>query len=78
LALTHSYFAQDDAMMQENITVGEWRRNYKAVSSSSQIGESNYAGFAYDAVWTFAYALDKLNKENQSFISDIHSEDATK
>ncbi|XP_069698476.1 uncharacterized protein [Periplaneta americana] len=77
LALTHAYFAPDSELMQENITVGQWREKYKNVCRSRNVSESNYAGFAYDAVWTYALALNKLMKENQTFLSDIHSSVST-
>lgn len=33
-----------------------------------------YAGFAYDAMWTYALAVDTLLKENQSYVFDLHSD----
>ena len=33
-----------------------------------------HSGYVYDAVWLYALALDKLIKQNQSYIQDIHSE----
>jgi len=63
--------------MQENITVGQWREKYKLLCRARNVDESNYAGFAYDAVWTYALALTSLVKENQSLLSDIHSNVST-
>ena len=63
--------------MQENITVGQWREKYKSLCRARNVNESNYAGFAYDAVWTYALALNNLVKENQSLLSDIHSSVST-
>lgn len=74
--MTHAYWAPDDQIMQENITVGEWKRRYKNESRDNSVSE--YAGFAYDAVWTYAYALSKLSKEDPEAISDLHSENTTK
>lgn len=73
--MTHAYWAPDDQIMQENITVGEWKRNYVKEKKSMP---SEYAGFAYDAVWTYAYALSKLSKIDPEAISDLHSENTTK
>ena len=67
-----------DSIMQENKTVREWRESYRNTCRATNTTESNYAGFAYDAYWTYAYALDKLLKENQSYISSMHTESATK
>lgn len=77
LSLAHAYFASDWELMQENITVGQWRENYKSLCRARNVDESNYAGFAYDAVWTYALALNNLMKENQSLLSDIHSNMST-
>jgi hypothetical protein len=77
LALTHAYYAPDTDIMQEEITVGEWKVQYKKKCDKARVNPSNYGGYAYDAVWTYAYALDKLFQENQSYISNLHSEAAT-
>lgn len=61
--------------MQENKTVEEWKKEYSLVSRTEQ---SNYAGYAYDAVWTYAFALDKLLKEYPEAISDLHSDQTTR
>lgn len=76
-ALTHQYFAADNEIMQENITVGEWRTKYRTQQSNGS-EESNYAGYAYDAVWAYAYALDKLIKYNESYASSLHVENTSK
>ncbi|KAJ8951813.1 hypothetical protein NQ318_019786 [Aromia moschata] len=70
-AMTHSYFAPDDAIMQENKTVRQWRDLYER---GGQI-KSNYAGFAYDAVWVYALALDKLVKTDPKALPNLHSDD---
>nr|CAD7396592.1 unnamed protein product [Timema poppensis] len=77
LALTHSYFAPDDQVMQEGKTVGEWRKNYSKICAAKNVSQSNYAGYAYDAVWTYAYALNRMTKENPSYLSDLHSNTTT-
>lgn len=77
LALTHQYFAADSEIMQENITVGEWRAKYRKKQNNGS-EESNYAGYAYDAVWAYAYALDKLIKFNESYASSLHMENTTR
>lgn len=78
-SLTSAFFAPDDAVMQENITVGEWRQNYmREITNKTGAKSSNYAGFAYDAVWTYALALDKLIKEDPEAIAGMHSANTTK
>ncbi|XP_063228981.1 atrial natriuretic peptide receptor 2-like [Bacillus rossius redtenbacheri] len=78
LALTHAYFAPDEELMEEGITVGEWRNMYKEKCQSKKELESTYAGFAYDAVWVYALALNTLMKEDQSYLSALHSEATTR
>lgn len=39
--------------------------------------ETDYAGFTYDAVWTYALALDKLFKEDDSYTSNLRSRNTT-
>jgi hypothetical protein len=33
---------------------------------------NKYSGYVYDAVWLYALALDRLIKQNKSYIQDIH------
>lgn len=63
--------------MQENISVGNWKENYANACAAINTSTSNYAGFAYDAVWTFALALDKLVKEDSEAVSNLHSPNTT-
>ncbi|XP_018331316.1 uncharacterized protein LOC108741146 [Agrilus planipennis] len=74
-SLSSAFFAPNDSIMQENITVGEWRERY--AKNSSILGASNYAGFAYDAVWVYALALNKLVEDNPMAISNLHSPETT-
>ncbi|XP_029044486.2 receptor-type guanylate cyclase gcy-4-like [Osmia bicornis bicornis] len=73
LGLSHAYFAPDDDIMQQGITVRQWRDRYEQYCQKKRQPPSNYAGFAYDAMWTYAYAMDRLLKENQSYVFDLHS-----
>ncbi|XP_076647965.1 uncharacterized protein LOC143356288 [Halictus rubicundus] len=75
LGISHAYFGQDDAIMQENITVREWRNNYEAECIRRKLPPSDYAGYAYDAMWTYAYAMDQLLKEKEAYIFDLHSQE---
>lgn len=74
LGLSHAYFARDDDTMQEGITVHEWRERYENACRAQNQQPSNYAGYAYDAMWTYAYAIDRLIHENQSYVFDLHSD----
>lgn len=72
-SLAHSYYAPDDAIMQENITVGEWREKY----ANETAFPSDYGGFAYDAVWVYALAIDKLYQMDPFAVAQLHSEKYT-
>lgn len=74
LSLSHAYFAPDNEIMQDGITVRQWRDRYEEDCRNKNEPPSNYAGFAYDAMWTYAYAMDRLLRENQSYVYDLHSE----
>ncbi|KAF2904495.1 hypothetical protein ILUMI_01678, partial [Ignelater luminosus] len=77
-SLTSAFFAPNDSVMQENITVGEWRQNYMSeIRNKTGAKSSNYAGFAYDAVWTYALALDRLIKEDPEAVAGMHSDNTT-
>lgn len=80
-SVSHAFFASDNTIMQEGKTVRQWRDEYEhqVKQSSKNIGKpSNYAGYAYDAMWTYAYAVDRLIKENNGYISDYHTEPIVK
>lgn len=74
-SLAHEPFAADDAIMQENRTVGEWKQRFRNITKSPP--DNDYIGFIYDAVWVYAYALDKLIKESPAYLVDLHSENTT-
>ena len=62
--------------METNRKVGTWRTEVKdALIQRSMDGDNpnKYSGYVYDAVWLYAHSLDRLIKQNQSYIQDIHS-----
>lgn len=72
-SMAHSFYAPNDTVVQGNITVAQWIDKV-----TQNVSLSNYAGYAYDAMWTYALAWDKLIKEYPEFVSDMHSENTTK
>ena len=76
-SLQYAYFAPDEFVMQENITVKQWKLSYEKSCEMINKSVSDYAGYAYDAVWTYAYALDRLLKQNHSHIVDLHTDSTT-
>uniref|UniRef100_A0A8D8NPL4 Gamma-aminobutyric acid type B receptor subunit 2 n=4 Tax=Culex pipiens TaxID=7175 RepID=A0A8D8NPL4_CULPI len=78
-SLSHAPFADNRVALEtSNATVGEWRTEYRKILQSHDLLESDYAGYAYDAVWVYALALDKLIREDPSYLSDLHSMKTTK
>lgn len=71
-SLSHAAFADPDAVMQEGLTVSDWTDRYQTVSNGTT---SMYAGFAYDAVWVYAYVLDRLYREDPALLSDMRAKD---
>lgn len=76
MSLHPKAFADDNATMQDNKTVGDWRKQYRMLAVSQDREDVDYGGYAYDAVWVFALAADALFKKNHSYKSSIH-EDGT-
>lgn len=76
--MTSAFFGNTDSTIPENITVGKWHENYLDRCKERGTGTSNYSTFAYDAVWTYALALDKLIKEDPEAIADMHSMNTTR
>lgn len=75
LGLSFAHYAPDNQIMQENKTVGEWKTEYSHyLSTKYNATPSDYGGYAYDAIWMLAFALDKLMKMDSSFLSSIHNE----
>ncbi|XP_034938536.1 uncharacterized protein [Chelonus insularis] len=73
-SVSHAFYADDNEIMQEGITVRQWRDRYETLCKTANQSPSLYAGYVYDAMWTYAYAVDHLIKENQSYVFDLHSD----
>lgn len=65
----HSPFGSNETTMQENISIQNWLNNY----SSNVDSVSKYTAFAYDAVWVYALATDKLLRENKDAVENLRS-----
>ena len=64
--------------MQTGKTVSQWQDQLKNMLSNTNrfnhTPPNKYSGYVYDAVWLYALALDKLDKEYPAYIQDIHSQ----
>lgn len=74
MSLSYKFYGDDDRIMQENITVRQWKEHYTENLISQKKSPSSYGGYAYDAVWVYALALNRLIKENDSNVATIHGE----
>lgn len=74
-SLAHEYFAPDDRKTDQNITVADFKKAYQNETKDGVV--SNYGGYAYDAVWMYAFALDKLHHFKDEYLSNIHSQEAS-
>ncbi|XP_021702675.1 uncharacterized protein LOC5572795 [Aedes aegypti] len=78
-SLAHAPFADSQRTLDTiEGTVGKWRSDYRETLRRHSYMESDYAGYAYDAVWVYALALDRLIREDPSYLSDLHSIKTTK
>ncbi|KAM7353626.1 uncharacterized protein ACRADG_005612 isoform 2-T3 [Cochliomyia hominivorax] len=68
-SIMHTSFGSNDTTMQENISIQEWLDSY----SSSVNSVSKYTAFAYDAVWAYAFAAEKLLKESKDSFENLRS-----
>ena len=74
LYLTYSNYAPDESIMQEGINISTWKLRYEQkCNDSNYVAQSEYASYIYDAVWTYAIALDKLLANNHSLADDFHT-----
>ena len=75
MSLGYAYYADDNKKTEEGITVREWRDIYHKEYPKNG-PPTDYAGYTYDAVWMYAYALDTLLKEKKAYGANFHN-DAT-
>ncbi|KAF6214551.1 hypothetical protein GE061_009294 [Apolygus lucorum] len=78
LSFSHVFFAADNETIptkrgNKHMTVKQWQSEYESKLKLGAHKKSDYAGYAYDAVWVYAKALNALMKENQTHISSLHS-----
>ncbi|GIY31660.1 insulin-like peptide receptor [Caerostris extrusa] len=74
MSLAYKYYGDEDQIMQGGQRIGDWMDEYNKASKHRMREISCYGGYAYDAVWVYALALDALFKENNSHVATLHSE----
>ncbi|XP_059221078.1 uncharacterized protein LOC106092877 isoform X2 [Stomoxys calcitrans] len=68
-SITHSPYGNNETIMEENISIKQWRESYSARVHDV----SMYTAFAYDAVWVYAKAVDKILTENKNSVETFRS-----
>lgn len=76
-SLSHISFGDNSTVIKENKTIEEWRETYNKNCTNRKLTPSDYAGFAYDAIWVYALAADSALRKNPKFMTDSHSADST-
>lgn len=62
-SLSYAPFADDSDVIEGNQTVEEWKQLYLQGTGMNKTSFSDYAGYAYDAIWVYAKSLQQLIKE---------------
>ncbi|KAK3745173.1 hypothetical protein QZH41_011976, partial [Actinostola sp. cb2023] len=70
-SLSGSFYGDDNEVMAGGGTVKAWKDDYSQRAFQKSIHPSEYASLAYDAVWTYALALDKLLKNSSDAVDHI-------
>ncbi|XP_067135632.1 uncharacterized protein [Centruroides vittatus] len=78
MSLAYKFYGDDDVIMQEQKSIGAWKEYYKQIAKTTNRPTSMYGGYAYDAVWVYAYALDALLKENHTHVANLHSDETSR
>ncbi|XP_030386775.1 atrial natriuretic peptide receptor 2-like [Scaptodrosophila lebanonensis] len=73
-SIMHTPFGNPEAIMQEGKTIRDWLELYNI----THVASSNYIGFAYDAVWTYAFAAQKLLEWDKDAFFRLRSTDVVK
>ncbi|XP_046868491.1 uncharacterized protein LOC124461123 [Drosophila willistoni] len=73
-SVRHVPFGDRKSQMQDGQFIGTWIDTYK----SNDGFVSNYAGYTYDAVWTYALAAHKLLQKNKQAVNSLRTSYVTK
>uniref|UniRef100_A0A1A9WXE3 receptor protein-tyrosine kinase n=1 Tax=Glossina brevipalpis TaxID=37001 RepID=A0A1A9WXE3_9MUSC len=73
-SMMHRPFGNESSLMQENISIKEWLSSYR----SDVLSVSQYTAFAYDAVWVYALAAEKLLLEDKTAVDNLRSKRVVK
>ncbi|XP_060571812.1 uncharacterized protein LOC132729992, partial [Ruditapes philippinarum] len=75
--LQKTFSDPDSTPVVGGITIGQYKELYKFRVGRADFDETPFASFVYDAVWTYAKALDRLLRRSPGALEDIHSNENT-
>ncbi|XP_029195937.2 uncharacterized protein LOC114961433 isoform X2 [Acropora millepora] len=76
-SLSNAYFGNSLDIIQGGGTVGQWRQEYEERVKKEGHSPTGYASFAYDGMWAYALALDKLFKSDPFGLDTIKTNQTT-
>lgn len=59
-ALAQANFGNDGDIISNNMTIGEWKEEYKKARGILKISPTDYSPFVYDTIHVYAKALKQL------------------
>lgn len=71
--LSKTFSDSDNTLIVGNITVGQFKQMYAKRVGEEGVAGSAFASYVYDAVWVYAFALDKLFKNEPGALELMHS-----
>ena len=72
MILAYQFFGQDDqTILHTNITVKQWKEKLNVELDMRSFEQSDYSAYSYDAVWSYALAMDKMVRSNRSMVNDL-------
>lgn len=75
MSLSYQYFGEDNQITPNSTSVAQWNEAYERMVTAMNTTKSEYAGFTYDAVWSYALALDKMARDpDRSLMVDLRSD----
>lgn len=70
-ALSYAPFGNDSDEIEGSQTIAQWKEKYLSETKMNKTQFSDYAGFAYDAIWVYVKALQQMIKEGKIFPFEI-------
>lgn len=75
--LQKTFSDPDNTRIVGGITIKQYKDYYKLRVGKADFDETPFASFVYDAVWTYAKALDRVLRRHPGALENIHSNENT-